>query len=352
MEKIGAALLSFGMSGRVFHAPFLDLHSGFELLGSWERSSKKIEEAYPGVKSYESLEAVLDDPEVTLVVVNTPTYTHYDYARKALEAGKHIIVEKAFVSTTKEARDLAALAQDKGLHIGVFQNRRFDSDFRTVKSVLDKGLIGEVVEASIAFHRYKAELSPKTHKEIPSAGAGIIKDLGAHVIDQALALFGLPKSVFADIGITRPDSQVDDYFDILLRYEGDLRVHVKGGYYFREPTPEFAFYGRKGTFLKSRSDVQEDQLQAGMKPDDPAYGLESDDDKGLLHTEVEGEIIKENIPTLPGDYKAYYAEVYAALTGKGKMPVTAEDGIQVMQVIDAAFLSAKEGKVIPLDLES
>lgn len=352
MEKIGAALLSFGMSGRVFHAPFLDLHPGFELLGSWERSTKKIEDAYPGVKSYASLEEVLTDPDVQLVIVNTPTYTHFEYAKKALEAGKHIIVEKAFVATTEEARALARLAEEQGVKVGVFQNRRFDSDFQTVKSVLEKGLIGEVVEASIAFHRFRAELSPKTHKEKPSAGAGIIKDLGAHVIDQALALFGLPESVFADIGITRPESEVDDYFDILLRYPGDLRVHVKGGYYFREPTPEFAFHGRKGTFLKSRSDVQEDQLQAGMKPDDPAYGLESDDDKGLLHTEVDGETLKENIPTLPGDYKAYYAEVYAALTGNGKMPVTAQDGIHVMRVIDASFLSAQQGKVIPLDPES
>jgi len=347
MTNINAALLSFGMSGKVFHAPFLHLHPGFTLLGSWERSTKAIADQYPGTHSYDSLEAVLADDRIELVVVNTPTYTHYEYAKVALNAGKHVIVEKAFVGCTAEAVELQALARAQGLKLAVFQNRRWDSDFKTVQNVVRQGLLGDIVEASIAFARYTPQLSPKTHKEKPSAGAGIIKDLGAHVIDQALCLFGMPRSVFADIATTRADSQVDDYFDILLKY-GKTHVHVKGGYFFREPTPSFAFFGTKGTFLKSRADVQEDQLKAGMKPNDPQYGVEPDTEQGLLHTEVEGKVIRENIQTLPGDYKEYYEAVYQSLTSDLPEPVTAQDGVNVMRIIDAAFESAEQGKVIDL----
>ncbi len=347
MTNINAALLSFGMSGKVFHAPFLHLHPGFTLLGSWERSTKAIADQYPGTHSYDSLEAVLADDRIELVVVNTPTYTHYEYAKAALNAGKHVIVEKAFVGCTAEAVELQALARAQGLKLAVFQNRRWDSDFKTVQNVVRQGLLGDIVEASIAFARYTPQLSPKTHKEKPSAGAGIIKDLGAHVIDQALCLFGMPRSVFADIATTRADSQVDDYFDILLKYD-KTHVHVKGGYFFREPTPSFAFFGTKGTFLKSRADVQEDQLKAGMKPNDPQYGVEPDTEQGLLHTEVEGKVIRENIQTLPGDYKEYYEAVYQSLTNDLPEPVTAQDGVNVMRIIDAAFESAEQGEVIDL----
>lgn len=348
MLQINAALLSFGMSGQVFHAPFIDLHPGFKLMGSWERSTKKIGEVYSRIKSYGSLEAVINDEEVDIVIVNTPTYTHFDYAKKALEAGKHIVVEKAFTATAKEAKYLSELAQSKGLKLSVFQNRRWDSDFKTVKSVVEQELIGDVVEATITFARYNPDLSPKTHKEKPSSGAGIIKDLGSHVIDQALYLFGMPEYIFGDIAITRQASEVDDYFDILLTY-ADKRVHVRGGYFFREPTPSYIFHGKRGSFLKSRSDVQEDQLKAGMKPNDPNYGIEPVEEQGLLHTELEGQIVRKKIKTLPGDYKMFYEGVYQSITKNLPEPVTAGDGINCMKVIDAAFQSSREKRMIALD---
>ncbi|WP_258103130.1 Gfo/Idh/MocA family oxidoreductase [Marinoscillum sp. MHG1-6] len=345
MKNINAALLSFGMSGHVFHAPFIHLHPGFTLLGAWERTTKKIQEFYPEVKSYESKEAVLDDPNVDLVVVNTPTYTHYEYTKKVLEAGKHAVVEKAFTTTTQEAEELRDLAKSKGLKLCVFQNRRWDSDFKTVKEVIQNGMIGEVVEATIGFLRYNPNLSPKTHKEKPSPGAGIMKDLGPHVIDQALDLFGMPKSVFADIAITRKDSEVDDYFDILLKYDA-FRVHIKGGYFFREMGPSYILHGTKGSFLKSRGDVQEDQLKLNKKPDDDDYGIEPVVEEGLLHTEIEGKVIRKNIPTHTGNYKDYYEGVYQAIANGEPEPVTAQDGVNVMKIIDAAFESAEHKKVI------
>lgn len=339
--KIKTALLSFGMSGRVFHAPFLHLHEGFELLGAWERSKKVMHELYPGVQSYDSLEAVLADDQVELVVVNTPTYTHYEYAKNALLAGKHVVVEKAFVGTTAEAEELRDLGAEFGLKVIVFQNRRWDSDLKTVKSVLDDGALGEIIEARIAFDRFRPELSPKVHKELPSAGAGILKDLGAHVIDQALYLFGMPRSVFADVRTTRPGSEVDDYFDVLMKYDR-LSVHVHGGYYFRQPLPEFALYGTEGSFLKARADVQEDQLQLGMKPDDHKYGIEPEVAQGVLHTAM----YKRMVPTLPGNYMDFYEGVHACIRKGADKPVSAADGVRVMQIIDAAFKSAAEGRVV------
>ncbi len=345
MSPINTALLSFGMSGQVFHTPFIHLHSGFQLVGAWERSKQVIQSKYEYAKSFATLEEVLADQKVELVVVNTPTFTHFEYAKKALEAGKHVIVEKAFVGSIQEAVVLADLAKEKGLMLSVFQNRRWDSDFKTVQAVLKGGDLGEIVEARIAFDRYTPQLSPKKHKEKPSPGAGIIKDLGAHVIDQALTLFGMPKAVFADIRITREHSEVDDYFNILLKYE-TCSVQVHGGYFFRETTPEFVLHGIKGSFLKSRADVQEDQLKSGMTPDANAYGLESESEMGLLHTERNGQVIKERVQTLAGNYMDYYEGIYQAIVNGKSIPVTAKQGLMVMQVIDAAFKSAEEGAVV------
>lgn len=184
MSQIKTALLSFGMSGKVFHAPFISLHKGFQLTGAWERSKKEIEKAYPGVRSYSTLESVLADDSIQLVIVNTPTYTHYEYAKAALLAGKDVIVEKAFTTTVAEAMELKTIAEKKGVKIAVFQNRRWDSDFKTVQKIKKSGVLGNIVEAELRFERYKPIIGPKQHKETPGPGAGLLKDLGPHLIDQ------------------------------------------------------------------------------------------------------------------------------------------------------------------------
>ncbi len=345
MQIIPTALLSFGMSGRVFHAPFIHLHPGFKLVGAWERSKQTMGGYYPEVRSYKTMEELLAERAVELVIVNTPSYTHFEYARKSLLAGKHVVVEKPFTSTAAEAMELKALAEQQKKKLSVFQNRRWDSDFKSVKSVIDENLLEEIVEATISFDRFNPVLSPKAHKETPGPGAGVVKDLGPHLIDQALVLFGMPESVFADIQITRPMSKVDDYFEILLYYP-KLRVRLKSGYFVREPVSSFIIHGMKGTFLKSRSDVQETQLQAGMKPNDPSYGFEPEGAQGYLHTEKDGKVIKEKVKSLRGNYMAYYEGLYQALTSQKSLPVTADDGINVMRVIDAAIISNKEKRVV------
>ena len=244
MQKIKTALLSYGMSGKFFHAPFLELHPGFELIGSWERSEKRIQEDYPETKSFPSLESILEDATIDLVIVNTPVATHFEYAKKVLLAEKHAVVEKAFTTTVAEAQELDALAKENRLKLSVFQNRRWDSDFKTVKKIIDDGMLGDIVEAEFHFDRYNPILSPKQHKESANPGAGILKDLGPHIIDQALFLFGIPEAIFADIRLIREATLVDDYIDILLYYP-DFRVRIKAGFLYENPILRISFMAKK-----------------------------------------------------------------------------------------------------------
>lgn len=346
MQKIKTALLSYGMSGKIFHAPFLAIHPGFELVGSWERSKKLIQQDYPNVKSYPTFEALLED-DIDLVIVNTPIETHFEYAKKVLLAGKNAVVEKAFTATVAEAQELAALAKERGLKLSVYQNRRWDSDFRTVKKIISDEVLGELVEAEFHFDRYNPNLSPKLHKESVNPGAGILKDLGPHLIDQALFLFGLPDAVFADIRMTRDFTLVDDYFDILLYYNS-FRVRLKASFLVREAIPSYVIQGKKGSFLKPRGDVQEDDLKAGQQPNLNNWGKETDENQGLLHTEIDGRIIYEKVSTLHGNYYGFFEGLYNSIIHNTIEPVTAQDGIKVMQIIEAAIQSDMENKVINL----
>ncbi len=346
MQKIKTALLSYGMSGKVFHAPFLELHPGFELTGAWERSKRLIQDDFPLVRSYGHLSDVLHD-DIDLVIVNTPIQTHFEYAEAALLAGKHVLVEKAFTTTVAEAESLQQLAQTQKRQLAVFHNRRWDSDFRTVQDVLAKNILGDLVEAEIHFDRYNPSLSAKKHKETNHAGAGILMDLGPHIIDQALVLFGFPDALFADIRTTRDHSLVDDWFDITLFY-ASLRVRLKAGFLVREPLPSYIVHGKKGSLIKSRGDVQEDELKRGKKPLVTDWGIEPLYKSGVLHTEIEGITVRENIPTLHGNYYGFFDQLYRAIKKNGALPVSARDGIDVMRIIEAAAESNKHKTRITL----
>ncbi|GAC1529888.1 MAG: Gfo/Idh/MocA family oxidoreductase [Sediminibacterium sp.] len=347
MQQIRTALLSFGMSGRVFHAPFIHLHPGLELYGVWERSKSASKEFYPDIKIFRSLDELLADNSIQLVIVNTPTNTHFNYTQQVLQAGKHAVVEKAFTTTAAEAETLRILAAKQHLQLSVFQNRRWDSDFKTVQQIINEDWLGDIVEVEMHFDRYKEELSPKIHKEEPGPGAGLLNDLGPHLIDQALCLFGIPQAVFGDLRITRHHSLVDDYFELLLYYN-NLRVRLKAGYLVREALPSYIVHGTKGSFNKSRADVQEARLLVNEKPNPKDWGAEPESAQGLLHTERDGKVIREKRPSLHGNYYDYYDGVYEAITQHSPMPVTVDDGINVMRIIEAAFTSNKEKCVIML----
>lgn len=348
MQQIKTALCSFGMSGWVFHAPFIHLHEGFELYAVFERTKNLGEEKYPDIKTFRSLEAMLADDAIELVIVNTPNYTHFEYAKLALLAGKHVVVEKPFTNTVAEAEELIVLAKKQNKKISVYQNRRWDSDFKTVQKVVQEKWLGEVVEAEIHFDRYNESLSYKLHKETPGPGAGILPDLGPHLIDQALQLFGMPEAVFADATNMRSISQVEDYMELLLFYE-NLRVRLKGSYLVREALPAYIFHGTKGSFIKPRADVQETDLQKSKSPAETDWGTEPETGKGLLHTDKDGQnVIREYISSERGNYMAYYDRLHQALRYDKPLPVSAEDGLKVVCIIEAAFKSVEEKRMIEL----
>lgn len=345
---VKTALCSFGMSGKVFHAPFFEVNPNFKLYGVWERSKKVASTLYPNIKSFDTYEALLADSSIELVVVNTPNATHYAYAKQALQAGKHVVVEKPFVVTVEEGKELIQLAAQQGKKIFAYHNRRWDSDFKTVQKVLQQNLLGHVVEAEIHFDRYKEELSPKVHKETPGPGTGALYDLGSHIIDQTLQLFGWPKAVFADIDIVRSISQVDDYFELLLFYPGK-KVRLKATYVARETVPSYIFHGLKGSFIKSRADVQENDLVAGKIPQTEGWGIEPETERGLLHTEVDGKVIRELVPTEQGDYMQYFDGLFNSIRNNKAEAVSGEDGLKVIAIIEAAFKSSQQKKVIELE---
>jgi scyllo-inositol 2-dehydrogenase (NADP+) len=344
------ALCSFGMSGKVFHAPFIHTNPGFNFYAVWERSKKTAQEFYPQVKSFDTLESMLADETIELVIINTPNVTHFEYAKMALKAGKHVIVEKPFVINVAEGDELMALAKNQNKKISVYHNRRFDSDFRLVRSVVQEGLLGETNQVEIRYDRFKEQLSPKLHKETPGPGAGLFYDLGSHLIDQALQLFGKPEAVFGDLTILRPISKVDDYFEVVLFYERK-RVILKASNQVREGVPAYVLHGSKGSLIKSRTDVQENDLIAGKTPGCEGWGIEPETSKGLLHTERNNEIVREFITPPKGNYMDYFDQLYKAIRFEEPLPVTATEGLEVIKVIEAAIESSKEGRVVKFNVQ-
>jgi scyllo-inositol 2-dehydrogenase (NADP+) len=345
--KINTALCSYGMSGVVFHAPFIEVNAKFNLYGVLERNKNEAEKRYPTIKTFRSLEDLLADETIELVVINTPNITHFDFAKKVMNAGKHLVIEKPFTATEAEAEELIALAKEKNVVLSVFQNRRYDSDFKTVKKILSQDLLGDIVDAEIHYDRYDPNLSYKVHKEENTAAVGSLYDLGSHLIDQAIVLFGIPNAVYADLDAFRPNSKVTDFFDVKLYYKSH-RVTLKSSYFVREPLPGNIFHGTKGSFIKSKADVQEKELMEGKKPNSSNWGTEPKEEEGLLHTEKNGEIIKEKVPTLQGNYMEYYDGIYEAIRNHKAVPVSGNDGLNVIKVIEAAMKSNHQKRKIDL----
>lgn len=347
MKTINTAICSFGMSGRVFHAPFIDVNPKFNLYGILERTKNIAQKKYPNIKTYRSLKELLEDTAVELVIVNTPNVTHYDFTKKSLEAGKHVIVEKPFTVTSKEAKELIKLAEKNNLKISVYQNRRYASDFRTVRRVINEGVLGDIVEAEFHFDRFVPDLSYKKHKEIPANGVGNLYDLGSHLVDQAIQLFGMPNGVFASLDSFRKNSKVHDYFDVKMFYKSHY-VTLKSSYFVREPLPGCSIHGTNGSFIKSNADIQEAELQKEVKPETKGWGIEPDTERGLLHIMNGAESVKELVTTEIGNYMDYFDDMYDALRNNKPVPVSAKDGMLVIEVIEAAIQSNKDKKVIEL----
>ena len=339
-------IASYGMSGKLFHAPFIEAHPNFRLKAIVERNRNESRERYPDSLLYRSFEELLADDEIELVIVNTPVQTHFEYAKAALNAGKNIVVEKPFTTNATEAQELDDIARGKGLFLSVYQNRRYDGDFKALKDVVQENMLGELKEAEMRFDRYRPGHSGKDHKEGDKPGAGNLHDLGSHLIDQAIQLFGFPEAVFADILTMRKDMIANDYFEVLLYYPRPFRVRIKGTVFSRESYYAYILQGENGTYMQHRSDLQEERLLAGVKPDISAWIPTPDDKDGLLHTMLNGEEIKKQTRSEIGNYMNYYQDVYDALVNGKPNPVPASDAVMTMKIIDAALQSSREQRVV------
>lgn len=344
---IKTGICSFGLSGRVFHAPFIQAHPGFELTGIVERHKEESKEKYPGSKIYHSVEELCADKNIQLIIVNTPSYLHFEHAKMAILSGKHILVEKPFTISVKEAEELMALAEKQKVNITVYQNRRYDGDYLAVKNVIDEKLLGDLRYVEIRYDRYRPTYGGKPHKEGDLPGAGNMYDLSPHLVDQSLQLFGWPKALFADIWKMRDDVVPPDYFKLIFYYD-KLRVYLTATSVSREPSWGYVLHGMKGSFLQKRSDLQEEQLMAGAVPSLQSWCPAPDKPDGILHTEINGEVIRKETSITPGNYMGLFDDLYKFLTGQGPNPVPAEDGLKTVRIIEAGFQSAKEEKVIYL----
>lgn len=351
MQLVKAGLCAFGMSGKVFHAPFLKEHPGFFMSAVVERSKEESKEKYPEATIYRSVEEMLQHADVELVIINTPVQTHYEYAKKALEAGKNIIVEKPFTVNVSEAEELVQLAEEKGLFLSVYQNRRFDRDLLQVQKILNDKKLGNIKEVEIRFDRFRTTASGKQHKESPDqVGSGSLHDLGAHLVDQAVQYFGYPEKLFADVFSMKGAEFANDYFEILLFYKDDLRVRLKSSVFSKEGHYAYTIHGDRGTFLQERTDNQENELVAGAVPE---YGKEwtqplkaPDGILNFLNDDSETERILTS--SEPGNYMDYYQQIYEHIVFGYALPSPGKEVIQNMKIIDASLESAKEEKVIEL----
>ena len=334
-EPIRTGILSFGMSGRLFHAPFLDSHPGFSFRSVTERHQKKVNQSYPNVKSYDTAEALIGDSELELIVVNTPNNTHFEYAKQALLAGKHVLIEKPLATSVDEATELFHLGKKLDLSVMAYQNRRWDSDFQSVKHVVESGMLGKLVEVHFRFDRYKVAIEQKAFKEEPIPGSGLAYNLGPHVLDQVISLFGRPLRCHKTTTINRPDSKVDDYGFFHFIYPDNLNVFVNISLLVPRALPAYVLHGTKGSFVKDRTDIQEKQLDQGISPLEKAYGLELPGGEGeLTRVDGSGKKVTENLTALRGNYSGLFEVVYQQVRNKQPYPVTMEHIICQLEILE------------------
>lgn len=352
MSKIvRAGLIGFGFAGRTFHAPVITAAEGIELAAIVQRSGDEAAIRYPNVRVYRDVCELYTDSAIDLVVVATPSTDHYRFAKDALEAGKHVVVEKPFTVTTEEADELTEMARNRGLILSVYHNRRWDGDFLTISKLLQEGLLGELVEAEFRWERYHPKVG-SGWRGFDEPGAGTFYDLGVHFFDQALCLFGMPDSIRADLSRIREGAKAVDAFDVTLSYASrGLNVRVKSTMLAPKPGPRYTLHGTKGSFVKYGEDPQEEALKAGGTCFEPGWGQEHPDRWGDLHTVADGLRIAGKVETLPGRYAAFYENVAEAIRGSRELAVRPEQARMAIRLIELGIQSDREKRTIVIDEE-
>jgi predicted dehydrogenase len=347
-SEIAVGLVGFGFAGRVFHAPVISATPGLKLAGIVQRSGdvSDARRLYPSARVVRSLDELLADSSIILVVIATPNTSHTELTRQCLFADRHAVVDKPFTPTAAEAAELTKLAESRRLVLSVYQNRRWDGDFITLQKVLASGDLGRVVIFETHFDRFRPQLKPAAWRERDEPGSGILYDLGPHLIDQALVLFGKPYAVFADVRMEREGSVVDDAFDISFFYP-NLRALLRSSMLALEPGPKYLVEGTRGAYLKHRLDPQEEALKAGGAPGSPGWGEESESDWGTLSVADGDSVRQRRVRTEPGDYRGFYMNVRDAILGRAPLAVTARHASDVIRAIELARESSKRRCVVP-----
>ncbi len=336
-NPIKTAIVGFGSVAEKMHAPLIAVCPDLNLLASVERHTNRCEELYPAVTTYRSLQELLDADAVDLIVITTPNEFHFPMAMQCLEAGKHVVVDKPVTIFSHEAEELNKLAEEKGLICSVFHNRRYDGDFMTLQKLVRKGDLGDLVYLESHFDRFRPDVSDNwREKEVP--GNGITFDLGSHLIDQVVLLFGLPKWIQADIRKQRTGAVADDHFDIILDY-GSLKAKVTAGTLVNVATPKFLLLGKNGSYQKFGLDVQEAAFKLGEKPEGADWGVESEEKWGKIFLSEE----TKDYETIPGNYRILYQNVADAILKDANLDITIPQTISVLKIIEASFLSAESG---------
>lgn len=339
-NAIRVGLVGFGMSGRVFHAPFLHSLPQFKLTAVVERHRNEAEKRYPYIQTERSLEALLMRNDIDLVVITTPNETHFPYALEALSAGKHVVLEKPFANNSQEAAHLVEAGRLSQKVFSVYQNRRYVGDFKTIRQIQAKGLLGPIHEYICHFDRFRDVPKPdKAWREEARPGSGVFFDLGPHLIDQALCLFGLPLFITGFIKHQRGFAVVDDYFDLRLDYPDGLSVILKSGMLVREMGPRYAVHGHLGSYLKYGDDPQEEFLKAGTMPIGDDWGKEPISQQGILHTIIDGQLVRKTFPTIAGNYGEYYTNLYKTIVHNAPLHEKPEHGFNTIRLIELALES-------------
>lgn len=345
MQVVNAALSSYGMSGLVFHGPLLNAHPGFKITKILERKKRESEGKHPGAMIVREFDKILEDPDIQLVVVNTPDHLHLEMARRAMAAGKHVVVEKPFTLRSGDASELIDMARKQDVVLTVFQNRRWDGDYLTVKEIIHSGKLGRLVDFESHFDRYRLEIQ-NTWKD-QATGTGTLFNLGSHLVDQALQLFGMPERLFCDTRMLRDGARTDDSYDLFLHYP-EFKCLLRSSYLVREPGPRYILHGTAGSYLKWGIDPQEEALKKGSDPGDRNWGKEPESAWGKINTCYNGSELTGKYPTRPGNYLAFYDNLHDAILNREPLLVRPEEALDVIRIIEAAYLSSREGRVVNL----
>lgn len=339
---IKTGLVGFGAAGKFMHSPFLKtLPELYNIVSVLERHASESKTLFPDAQIVRTFDELLKT-DIDLAIITTPNDTHLPYAKQALLAGKNVVLEKPFTISTADAKELIDLAAEQNKILSVYHNRRYVADFLTIKEILGKKLLGDVHDFEAHYDRYRPEARPNAWREEPLPGSGIWYDLGAHLIDQALYLFGLPNTINADIRMQRSHARATDYFDVRLNY-GFLTVTLKSGMLVREPGPRYLVHGLTGSFLKYGEDPQEAYLRAGKLPTEvPGWGIEKEEFYGLLHTDIEGKEVKEKYPSLKGNYGYYYENLYKTIVNGAELRERPEHGFNTIRIVELGLESSEK----------